>query len=101
MLVESKRVRDLLNAPITSTVVMTPMTMTTSPHQTQSDPPDTSIDPPRTYRFSMNPLPALIIMLLGLMMSSHHQSSAVATMVHKQVGFLLLYSVAVRGLLRL
>ena len=90
MLIESKRVRDLLNAPITSTVVTMPTAMTISPHQTQSDLPATSIDPPRTYRFSMNPLPAMIIMLLGLMMSSHHQSSTVATMVHKQVGFLLL-----------
>lgn len=37
----------------------------------------------------MNPLPALIILLLGMMMSSHHQASMVSTMVHKQWGTLL------------
>ncbi len=43
----------------------------------------------------MNPLPGLIILLLGLMMSSHHQSSMVSTMVHKQWGTLLVgYSLA-------
>ena len=38
----------------------------------------------------MNPFPALIILLLGLMMSSHHQNSMVATMVHKQWGTLFM-----------
>lgn len=47
------------------------------------------LSPPRSYSFSMNPLPALIILLLGLMMSSHHQDSAISTMVHKQWGTLL------------
>jgi Protein of unknown function (Ytp1) len=37
----------------------------------------------------MNPLPGLIILLLGLMMSSHHQDSTVSTAVHKQWGTLL------------
>lgn len=44
---------------------------------------------PKTYSFSMNPFPSLIIFLLGVMMSSHHQNSMVATMVHKQWGTLL------------
>jgi hypothetical protein len=35
-------------------------------------------------------MPALIILLLGLMMSSHHQSSVVSTAVHKQWGMLLM-----------
>jgi hypothetical protein len=47
------------------------------------------LNPPKTYKFSMNPLPALIILLLGMMMSSHHQMSMVSTMVHKQWGTLL------------
>lgn len=34
----------------------------------------------------MNPTPALVILLLGVMMSSHHQSSMLSTMVHKQWG---------------
>ena len=37
----------------------------------------------------MNPIPALIILLLGIMMSSHHQNSMVSSAVHKQWGILL------------
>lgn len=75
MLVESRRIRDLLNAPISTTAALS------SPATS----PDMAMDPPRTYRFSMNPFPAIVIMLLGLMMGAHHQSSTVSTMVHKQV----------------
>lgn len=63
MLVESSRIRRWLNASIS-----------------ESD------EPPRT---SMNPIPALIILLLGIMMSSHHQDSMVSSAVHKQWGMLL------------
>ena len=87
MLIESARIRDLLN-----TVVLT------SP--AGHGPPVTKekLAPPKSYGFSMNPFPALIILLLGIMMSSHHQSSMVSTMVHKQwgslfVGFALARSV--------
>ena len=37
----------------------------------------------------MNPMPSLVILLLGLMMSSHHQDSMVSTAVHRQWGTLL------------
>ncbi|KAL6721122.1 hypothetical protein ACLMJK_000222 [Lecanora helva] len=77
MLVESRRVRDFLNTAIV-----------TSP--AAYGPPNTRelLMPPKTYAHSMNPFPALIILLLGLMMSSHHQSSMVSTTVHKQWGML-------------
>ncbi|KAI9884859.1 MAG: hypothetical protein M1823_003341 [Watsoniomyces obsoletus] len=75
MLVESKRIRNLLNASI-----MSSMSMVGRPSSSSSS----SMDPPKTYRFSMNPFPALIIMLLGMMMSSHHQMSMISTMMHKQ-----------------
>jgi Protein of unknown function (Ytp1) len=72
MLVESTRIRDLLNATIlTSSGV-------------RSNTPIGAASPPKTYGFSLNPIPGLIIFLLGLMMGSHHQSSVVSTMVHKQ-----------------
>jgi small-conductance mechanosensitive channel len=45
--------------------------------------------PPVCDSFSMNPIPALIFLLLGLMMSSHHQDSEISTLVHKQWGTLL------------
>lgn len=38
---------------------------------------------------SMNPLPALVIFLMGGSMASHEQASMVSTMVHKQWGQLL------------
>ncbi|ETI25031.1 hypothetical protein G647_04401 [Cladophialophora carrionii CBS 160.54] len=44
---------------------------------------------PKQYTTSVNPMPALIIILLGVMMSSHHQDSMVATQVHSQWGILL------------
>ena len=34
----------------------------------------------------MNPMPAVIILLLGKMMSSHHQASMLSTMIHSQWG---------------
>lgn len=77
MLVESRKVRDLLNASL-------------SQWNTNGDQYSHKEQwaPPKTYSFSMNPFPALIILLLGLMMSSHHQHSMVSTMVHKQWGML-------------
>jgi len=79
MLIESKRVRDLLNS-----------VMLTSPAAHLSQSTRDTLNPPKSYNFPMNPLPGLIILLLGIMMSSHHQNSMVATMVHKQWGTLLI-----------
>ncbi|KAL8973341.1 MAG: hypothetical protein Q9183_000034 [Haloplaca sp. 2 TL-2023] len=77
MLIESKTVRDLLNASL-------------SPWNASQDqqPHKDQWSPPKTYSFSLNPFPGLIILLLGMMMSSHHQHSMVSTMVHKQWGTL-------------
>ena len=77
MLVESRWIRDLLNTSILSSNGMSSVKLTEKPWV-----------PPKTYLVSMNPFPGLIILLLGLMMSSHHQASMVSTMVHKQWGTL-------------
>jgi hypothetical protein len=53
---------------------------------------------PRQYRVSMNPLPALIILLLGKMMSSHHQASMLSTMIHSQWGGMFMGFALARGL---
>jgi hypothetical protein len=66
MIIESTKMRDLLNSAVS-----------TSEHVH---------DEPRQYKFSMNPMPALIILLLGKMMSSHHQASMLSTMIHTQWG---------------
>lgn len=77
MLVESRRIRDLLNTNILYANANHSVKLSGEPWA-----------PPKTYRFSMNPFPGLVILLLGLMMSSHHQASMVSTMVHKQWGML-------------
>lgn len=80
MLVESKAVRRFLN----TTVDMIPIRregLAEEAHAIRQE--------PRTYSFSFNPVPALIILLLGIMMSSHHQDSMVSTKVHAQWGTLL------------
>lgn len=46
-------------------------------------------DEPETSGVSFNPMPLLIIFLLGMMMGGHHQKQMVSTMVHKQWGTLL------------
>ena len=84
MLIESSRIRDLLN-----TIQQTPAS-----HTYDSD----ATEPPKNYRFSMNPLPALVVLLLGMMMSSHHQESMVSTMIHKQWGTLLIGAAFARAL---
>jgi hypothetical protein len=76
MLIESKRIRNLLNS---STVTLA------KPSTTDGE----ELAEPKSYRFPMNPIPALVVLLLGLMMSSHHQSTMISSMIHKQWGTLL------------
>ncbi|KAI9787725.1 MAG: hypothetical protein M1839_000256 [Geoglossum umbratile] len=68
MLVESMRIRDLLN----TTILISP--------GFRSSAQIGALTPPKTYGFSLNPVPGLVIFLLGLMMGSHHQSSVTSTM---------------------
>ncbi|KAF2084557.1 hypothetical protein K490DRAFT_59523 [Saccharata proteae CBS 121410] len=74
MLVESTRVRDLLNTTILDV------------QHHSADPEEPCWQRPQSYRASLNPLPALVILLLGMMMGSHHQASMLSSMVHKQWG---------------
>jgi len=41
---------------------------------------------PEHVRVPLNPMPALVILLLGIMMSAHTQHSMVSSMIHKQWG---------------
>ncbi|KAK1830542.1 hypothetical protein QBC39DRAFT_353831 [Podospora conica] len=77
MLIESVSIRDLLNT-----------TPTTSTEEEEE---------PDSYRTSTNPVPALVILLLGSIMSSHTQPSRISTMVHKQWGQLLAGASVARG----
>ncbi|KAJ5138329.1 uncharacterized protein N7515_003177 [Penicillium bovifimosum] len=83
MLFESTRIRDWLN----STILQSPA------HHS-----DEVWQRPETQDVSLNPMPALVIMLLGMMMGSHHQTSMTSTMVHKQWGNMLVGFALARGL---
>ncbi|QKX63374.1 uncharacterized protein TRUGW13939_10544 [Talaromyces rugulosus] len=74
LLLESKRVRSWLKQSI--------MGKTAAPVSQQAEEEETS-------GVSFNPMPLLIIFLLGTMMGGHHQQQMVSTMVHKQWGNLL------------
>lgn len=73
MIVESRRMRELLNTSVLAS-------------QPAAQYNDERWQEPRQYGFSMNPMPALVILLLGKMMSSHHQASMLSTMIHTQWG---------------
>lgn len=63
-----------------------------------SDEEHAALEPPAIYEFSSNPIPALIILFLGIMMGGHTQSSGTGTMVHKQWGDLLFGAACARML---
>lgn len=84
MIIESTKMRELLNSAIISSQPL---------HS-----PAEAWQQPRQYKFSMNPLPSLIIMLLGKMMSSHHQDSMLSTMIHGQWGSMFMGFALARGL---
>ncbi|KAF2018484.1 hypothetical protein BU24DRAFT_345009 [Aaosphaeria arxii CBS 175.79] len=85
MIVESRKMRELLNSSVLSS-------------QPVGQQQDEAWKQPRQYNFSMNPMPALIILLLGKMMSSHHQASMLSTMIHTQWGSMFMGFALARGL---
>lgn len=88
MLIESTWIRNLLSTTVSHV----------SPTDSYSELEREQLQPPATYKFSLNPIPALVILLLGIMMSSHTQESMTSTMVHAQWGRLLLGASFARGL---
>jgi hypothetical protein len=99
MLIESTRIRHLLN-----TTVEDAAAKASSPFQVCATPDvaeqganadaekghEDLLNEPDQYGFSLNPIPALVIVLLGIVMSSHHQAAMISSVVHKQWGNLLL-----------
>jgi hypothetical protein len=82
MLLESTMLRDLLNGALVAS----------------SNTHDEAWQQPRQYCFSMNPMPSLVVLLLGKMMSSHHQASSLSTMIHSQWGSMFMGVAAARCL---
>src|SRR5690349_8652497 len=103
MLIESTHIRDLLNTTVTEAQHHDAAALPEHPYHDAVDPEHGSGDaadallPPPQYAFSINPIPALVILLLGIMMSSHTQASMISSMVHKQWGNLLTGASFARG----
>jgi hypothetical protein len=90
MLIESTKIRELLSTHIINVhedaVQHSP---STSEEETWKQ--------PNTYHVPLNPMPALVILLLGIMMSSHTQESMISSMIHKQWGQLFVGYALARG----
>lgn len=85
MLIESRRVRELLQTNLwqlrdKAEYVDVAAMMTSTEEERWKEPGHASVP--------LNPMPALVILLLGIMMSSHTQHSMVSSMIHKQWGYL-------------
>jgi hypothetical protein len=79
LIIDSKWIRDILSSHIVSMYEDTAQ-------QTHSTIMEETIAQPNNYRVPMNPMPALVILLLGIMMSFHSQASTTSSLVHKQWG---------------
>ncbi|EFW99978.1 integral membrane protein [Grosmannia clavigera kw1407] len=91
MLIESRYIRDLLNTTVSEAAHE-------YPEHTYHEEEREALRPPPQYEFSINPLPTLVIMLLGSMMSSHTQATMISSMIHRQWGNLLSTAAVARGL---
>jgi hypothetical protein len=84
MLIESRKIRELLQTYMfqlrddAEYVDVTTATTTGEEGERWKEPEHT--------RVPLNPMPALVILLLGIMMSAHTQHSMVSSMIHKQWG---------------
>jgi hypothetical protein len=96
MLIESTRVRELLSMHIIS-VHEDSIQHTSSISEEEEKEEQKAWKQPNNYHVPLNPMPALVILLLGIMMSSHTQESMVSSMIHKQWGQLFVGYALARG----
>ncbi|KAK4542367.1 hypothetical protein LTR36_006824 [Oleoguttula mirabilis] len=61
------------------------------------EPTDQLWQEPATYKLPMNPMPGLVVMLLGILMAAHQQNSVASTMMHSQWGTLFFVFALARG----
>ncbi|KXT03810.1 hypothetical protein AC578_710 [Pseudocercospora eumusae] len=92
MMLESKWLRELWNTPVVDQKSKD-VGLSGEPHLEESE----RWEEPKTYRVPLNPMPALTIMLLGMMMGAHKQQSMVSTMMHAQWGGLFTAFALARG----
>lgn len=107
MLIDSTGIRYFLNTTIDESIDASASTSAPAQAQAHTHAPEHAhprsdvevqlqLQPPRTYHFSLNPVPALIVLLVGKIMSSHTQADPLDSMIHKQWGDLLLASTIAR-----
>lgn len=94
ILIESSTIRELLNANAFAVGRQEGLHVDRTYEEEELEVPSH----PRSSEVSLNPMPALVIFLLGMMMTSHEQDSMVSTMMHKQWGNLLTGSSFARAL---
>ncbi|RCI11338.1 hypothetical protein L249_7397 [Ophiocordyceps polyrhachis-furcata BCC 54312] len=90
MLIESTKIRNLLHTSVLHAMLRDTQPAGDGERQPTDDGERQQQQlPPSTHVFSLNPMPALVILLLGIIMSSHQQSAGIAMEVHRQWGLLL------------
>ncbi|KAG9570637.1 hypothetical protein KCU77_g2188, partial [Aureobasidium melanogenum] len=89
ILIESSWIKQLLNTKIYHKALNSSHTTSERKQQRHS---------PGSRCSSLNPIPALVILLLGVMMSSHEQATMMGTMLHTQWGNLLSCAALARAL---
>jgi hypothetical protein len=98
MLIESRWVRSMSNATVDPQRSQQTAIYPTITAHVQDEEALQSWEQPEAQMTSMNPMTALVILLLGMMMSAHHQDSTVSTMIHSQLGMLFSGFALARGL---
>lgn len=93
MLIESPWLRTMMNTTVVqqldrNTELSAPARSAASTATNPAGPPDQLWQEPATYKLPMNPMPGLVVMLLGILMAAHKQQSMVSTMMHAQWGTL-------------
>jgi len=93
MLIESKRIRRYLNMSLT---LAQPGESQFQPDNAGASLMQPTWSPPLTASTPLNPLPALTILLLGMIMSAHAQHSVLASTMHTMWGALFAFGAAGR-----
>ncbi|KAK5126468.1 hypothetical protein LTR85_010704 [Meristemomyces frigidus] len=93
MLIESPWAREMMNTTVIQQhdrdVELTGTTRSAAGTAADTDEPTDQLwQEPVTYKLPMNPMPGLVVMLLGILMAAHTQNSMVSTMMHSQWGTL-------------
>lgn len=95
MLIESNHIRDVLNTSVEVELLTRQLADDSSSHthyvtdmefQAEFQPFLKPLVNETSSAFSLNSLPALLVLLVGIMMSSHIQSSALGSMIHNGGG---------------